>query len=164
MMKCNIAKHFKGKTYLKDIHYDIPELNAFKDKEDLIFIPSCIQSLDRRFKNCFEKEDENGETIGMEFTPDKAEPFIESWGIEIRPCEFASNGIKTSIFFKTMVHESLKEYDDVLIKYCTNTLSVIKDNLNTLIENGLEDEYKSSIDKEFIYDILSKMIIGFKGE
>ena len=163
-MNCSIKKHFKGKTYLKDVHMDFPEINAFKEKEELIFIPSSVQAVDRRFKNCFERRNEDGEIIGMEFTPDDVEPFIESWGIELRPCEFASNKIKTSIFFKTIVHEALKDHDDVLRKYCTDILSVIKDNLDNFVENGLEDEYKSSINKEYIRDVLIQSIKSIKGE
>ena len=158
MIEMAIKERLSSKYYMKNIHFDFPNLNVFKGKDDLLFIPSCIPSFDDRFRYGHEKKDEKGNVIGIEFHTGEIPPYTEAWGIEVQPQPQNKKRVQTTLYYRRIVPNDGTDWDEVLKKYVVATFSMIQNNLDALI-NALEnDSVKSEIDKEFISVVLNKLI------
>lgn len=162
-LNCSVINNNKEKIFLKDIHIDFPSLDMFKEMPEIRFILGCIFALEPSFKYITEKQNQNNEVQGAYISVNNKE-LERMWGIELRPCNIEGHQMQTSIFYKTVVSEKIKNCDKVLTEYMLNTFLIIKNNLEMFI-NGLDnEEEKKSIDKEGFDILLDKIIDNLKGE
>lgn len=159
-VKFTAKKSFKGKTFMKNVHFDFPTLNAFEEKPELEFILTCVQMISSRYKNRYVRNNEQGDIVGIEYSDDKIEPFIESWGIELKTI---NNDVATSLFYKRIVSEKDKDCDELLINLVISAFKAIRENIDACINALEEEEVKQEVinEKDFFINFLDRAIKEF---